>query len=216
MTQRPELVDPTSQGGLTGLPYAASPLRTRRLLLRAFEPSDLGDVVKYQSREEVVRYLGWGVLDRAGSSRHLDERIKMNRLESDGDWLVHAVELVDVPIGHPRVVGEVIIYLKSVVNAQLEVGWIFNPIVQGHGLATEAAAAILSLCFNTLEAHRVIAQLYADNTASARLCDRLGMRHEALLREDQLFKGAWASTSVYALLRSEHCAGTPAQVREGV
>ena len=61
--------------------------------------------------------------------------------------------------------------------------------MHGRGFATEAAQAVLDVCFNTLGAHRVYAQLDARNEASARLCERLGMHQEALLRENEIFKG---------------------------
>ena len=60
------------------------------------------------------------------------------------------------------------------------------------------------MCFDKLGAHRVFAQLDARNEASARLCERLGMHQEALLRENEIFKGEWSSTAVYALLDSEY------------
>ena len=37
------------------------PIRTERLLLRPYRRSDLDALVDVRSREEVVRYLEWGV-----------------------------------------------------------------------------------------------------------------------------------------------------------
>jgi RimJ/RimL family protein N-acetyltransferase len=48
-----------------------------------------------------------------------------------------------------------------------------------------------------------LAQLDPRNAASARLCDRLGMRREAYFREDMWFEGEWGDTAVYALLAAE-------------
>ena len=47
------------------------------------------------------------------------------------------------------------------------------------------------------------AQLDARNTASARLCERLGMTLEAHLRQDWWSKGEWTDTLVYGLLADE-------------
>jgi len=49
----------------------------------------------------------------------------------------------------------------------------------------------------------VKAQLDARNTASARLCERLGMTLEAHLRQDWWSKGEWTDTLVYGLLADE-------------
>ena len=51
--------------------------------------------------------------------------------------------------------------------------------------------------------HRVVAELDARNLASAALCERLDMRHEATHRQDLFSKGEWTDTLVYAMLASD-------------
>ena len=46
-------------------------------------------------------------------------------------------------------------------------------------------------------------ELYACNTASARVLDRLGMRHEAHLVSNEYVKGEWCDEDDYALLADE-------------
>ena len=46
-------------------------------------------------------------------------------------------------------------------------------------------------------------RLDARNSASARVLERLGMRREALFRENELVKGEWTDELVYALLEDE-------------
>lgn len=190
--------------GLNGLPYAAEELRTERLVLRPLNTDDLDDVHAYQRLKDVVRYLYWEVHDHEESAEHLKKRIAMNRLAEDGDGLIYAVELPDPDGGHGRVVGDLSIFLKSAKFAKLELGWVFHPAVHGRGYATEAAEAVLKVCFENLGAHRVFAQLDPRNEASARLCERLGMQKEALLRETEIFKGEWGDTAVYAMLDHEY------------
>lgn len=191
----------TSRTGLH-LPYEAVPITTDRLLLRAFESSDLDDVRAYQSRPDVVEYLAWDVHTREDSIRRLTERIGMTRLRQDGDELVYAVQPHSGPfLG--TVIGEVIAIVDSAVNARLEVGWIFNPDAQGHGYATEAARALVRTSFQDLSAHKVVAKLDPRNQSSARLCERLGLRREALLRDDYLGLDGWRDTALYALLAPE-------------
>lgn len=48
-----------------------------------------------------------------------------------------------------------------------------------------------------------IANLRVGNGASARLCERLGMRREAHHVQDICFKGVWSDTYQYAILASE-------------
>jgi RimJ/RimL family protein N-acetyltransferase len=199
-TETTETVEPH---GATGLPYAAQELRTERLLLRPLNTGDLEDVHAYQKLKDVVRYLYWEVHDHEESAQHLKKRIAMNRLEKDGEGIVYAVELPDPAGGHGRVIGDMSVFLKSATWGKFEIGWVFHPAFHGQGYATEAAEAVLGLCFDDLGAHRVFAQLDARNTTSARLCERVGMRQEALLRETEIFKGEWSDTAVYGMLEQE-------------
>lgn len=190
--------------GIAGLPYSAVELRTDRLVLRPLNTGDLEDSPAYQKRKDITRYLRWEVHDHEEPAAHLRKRIAMSCISRDGDGIVYAVELPEPDGGHGRVIGDLSLFLKSAENAQLEVGWVFHPAVHGKGYATEAAQRLLRLCFEELGAHRVSAQLDPRNEASARLCERLGMRQEALLREREIVDGRWADTAIYALLEDEH------------
>ena len=82
-------------------------------------------------------------------------------------------------------------------------GYVFAPDAGGHGYATEAAAAVLSLAFEDLGLHRVIARLDARNGPSARLAARLGLRLEGHLVSNEWFKGEWSDELDFAMLASE-------------
>jgi RimJ/RimL family protein N-acetyltransferase len=88
-------------------------------------------------------------------------------------------------------------------HRQGEIGFIFHPDHQGRGYATEAAAAVLAIAFGAYGLHRVFGRLEARNVASARVLEKLGMRREAHLRENEWIKGEWQSELVYAVLARE-------------
>lgn len=203
-TETTEAAQP--EPGLRGLPYEAADIATERLLLRSLTKTDLADVDAYQKRKDVFRYLLWEVRDHEAPAKRFEKHLALTRLAKNGDGLIFAVELPDPSGGHGRVIGDISVYLASAEQAQLEVGWVFHPAVHGRGYATEAARAILGLCFDRLGAHRVYAELDARNEASARLCEILGMRHEGVLRGNELFRGEWIDTSIYAILDSEFAA----------
>jgi len=180
-----------------------APIETERLVLRPLRPGDLSDVAAYQSRDDVVRYLPWDARTREESREHLARRVLWTRLESDGDFLAVAVELPAGDGGPGRVIGDLSLILTSVAHRQAELGWVFHPDFHGQGYATEAVARLLELAFSDLESHRIFAQLDPRNDSSARLCERLGMRREAHLLNDQIFKGEFADTYIYAILDIE-------------
>lgn len=207
-----------------GLPFEAGELRTERTLLRPFDRRrDLADVVSLLGREDVTRYLDWEVHSAEEAGAALERWAGMRRLAEDGDTVYFAVEVGGTGSGagagtgagpgagagaasaggRGRVVGEIILVLESARDGRLEIGWIFHPDVRGRGFAGEAARAVLALCFQRLGAHKVVAKLDARNTASAALAERLGMRREALLRDDHVGKGAWVSVAFHSVLAGE-------------
>ncbi|MCX7522662.1 GNAT family protein [Microbacterium sp. STN6] len=190
---------------LTGLPYEAEQLTTDRLLLRPLMEEDLETAQSYRQREGVgvARYLLWEVHEREQAEEPFARRRARRRLERDGDGLVFAVELRGDEGGAGRVIGDMSVFLKSAADAQVEVGWVFHPAVHGRGYATEAAEALLRLCFDTLGAHRVVAELDPRNEASARLCDSLGMRREGHYIESALVDDAWVDSCIHAILDRE-------------
>ena len=66
---------------------------------------------------------------------------------------------------------------------------------------------MLALAFETYDLHRVVGRLEARNVASARVLEKLGMRREAHLIENEWVKDEWQSELVYAVLAREWHAG---------
>jgi len=181
------------------VPSLADPIQTPRLTLRPFSPADLDDLYAYQSRPEVARYLHWDARDRAQARAALEQQCRETRLEAEGDWLTFAVVWRECG----RVIGETGLKLASRRHRQGETGFVFNPDYQGRGLASEAAAAMLTLAFDGLGWHRVIGNCDARNHPSARLMERLGMRREAHFVQNMMVKGEWTDELVYAILHHE-------------
>lgn len=65
----------------------------------------------------------------------------------------------------------------------------------------------MDLAFRELDLHRICAHTDGRNTASTGLMHALGMRQEAHLRENEIFKGEWGDEVVCAVLRGEWDAG---------
>ena len=62
---------------------------------------------------------------------------------------------------------------------------------------------MLRLAFDELGLHRVIGRTEARNVGSARVLEKLGMRREARLVENEWVRGEWQSEFVYAILDRE-------------
>ena len=94
--------------------------------------------------------------------------------------------------------------LDQVAGAEAELGWVIAPEHGGRGLATEAVAATVDVCFHRLGLRRVLAGCFAENVASWRLMERIGMRRESTGHRDGLHRTrGWLDGYMYALLAEE-------------
>jgi RimJ/RimL family protein N-acetyltransferase len=175
------------------------PISTSRLLLRPFRPDDLDALHAIQSREDVTRYLYWDPRSRAEVAEKLAERTAMTAIRKEGDSLLLAVTLRD----SGTLIGDVNLWWLSEEHRQGEIGFVFHPDHHGHGYGGEAATEMLRLGFEGLGLHRIIGRADGRNTASARLMEKLGMRREAHLVENEFVKGEWTDEVVYAMLARE-------------
>ncbi|HEV3313167.1 MAG TPA: GNAT family N-acetyltransferase [Chloroflexota bacterium] len=180
------------------------PIITERLLLRPFTHEDLDDVYAYHSLPDVVRFLYWEVRTREETRNVLRRKCEQTSLKNDGDSLVLAITLTGCAQGtNTGVVGEVILFLRSLEHRQAEIGFVMNPDFQGKGYAREAAEAMLKIAFDDLNAHRVFGRTDARNEASSGLMRRLGMRQEAHFVHNEIFKDEWGDELIFAILEDE-------------
>lgn len=175
------------------------PLTTDRLTLRGYVETDLDELHRLHAHPDVARYMLWEPWQRGYAIERLGRRVQQSAPVNDDD----ALDLAVLRTADDTYLGEVHLHVVSRERGCAELGFAFHPEHHGHGYAAEAAGRMLRLAFDTLGFRRVIGRCDADNTASAGLMERLGMRREAHLIENELVKGVWASEYDYAMLARE-------------
>ena len=182
------------------VPSPTGSLRTDRLTLRPATADDAKSTFDYRRLDEVGEWITELPSDF--------ERYRARFLEPDRLAATVIVELEGVTIGDFMVriqdawaQAEV---AEQARNRQAELGWVLDPAYTGHGYATEAVLELMRFCFEDVGLHRVVANCFADNTASGRLMERLGMRRETHnVRESLHRSGEWLDGYSYALLDDE-------------
>jgi ribosomal-protein-serine acetyltransferase len=86
---------------------------------------------------------------------------------------------------------------------QCEIGCWLEPAATGRGLVTSAVRVLVDYALTTRGLHRVEWRCRPDNTASAAVAQRLGMRLEGTLREVFPWQGERHDNQVWALLASD-------------
>jgi RimJ/RimL family protein N-acetyltransferase len=182
------------------------PIETERLLLRPLDPAtDVEALLAYQSRPDVCRYIPYEPRTREQLVERLSDPAR-NRSTLEEAGQVVSLAVVERATG--TLVGDVILFWHSAEHRGGEIGYVLNPDHTGRGYATEAARALLALAFDGLGLHRVIGRIDARNHASAAVLRRLGMRQEAVLVDNEWFKGEWTTEIDFAVLEDEWRAGS--------
>jgi RimJ/RimL family protein N-acetyltransferase len=175
------------------------PIRTERLLLRPFEADDLEALYAMQSRDDVTRYLEWGPRSRDEAQHMLVRLMRMTAIDDHSN----ALRLAALLPSSGTLIGDFSLWRVSAEHNQGEIGFVVHPDHHGHGYGTEGAALLLRLGFEEVRLHRIMGRCDARNVASARLMEKLGMRQEAHMRENELLKGEWTDELIYAMLDRE-------------
>jgi RimJ/RimL family protein N-acetyltransferase len=160
---------------------------------------DVDALVHYRSRPDVCRYVPFEPMDRQVIGERLAGQWARTVLTDEGQSLTLGVELASTH----ELVGDVILFWHSRKHRGGEIGYVLNPDFAGQGYATEAAHAVLRSGFDELGLHRIVARIDERNEASARVALRLGMRQEARLVHNEIFKGEWSTELDFAMLADE-------------
>ncbi len=92
-------------------------------------------------------------------------------------------------------------------HGRAEMGYWLGVPYWNQGFATEAARAVVAYAFQTLSLNKVYAQHLTRNPASGRVMQKVGMRHEGILRQHVLKWGVFEDLKTYSILRREFEAG---------
>lgn len=176
-------------------------LNTRELRLRPSNPADAEGMFAMLSDPESMKY--WS--DKP--IKDLDAAIEaLNRdLESDaqGNSLCWAITLK----GQDRMIGKCILFHFDKTNHRAEIGYILNRQFWRRGLMYQALTAVIEFAFNTLELHRIEADVDTKNAGSLGVLEKLGFKREGLFRERWFVYDEWQDSVMLGLLKQDWLAG---------
>jgi [ribosomal protein S5]-alanine N-acetyltransferase len=173
-------------------------LITERLVLRDFVPEDLDDVYAYGSDPEVVRYMPFPPSTRDGTRAHIERCMAAAAAEPRNVY-----DLGIVLKDEGRVIGGCTLHVYDTQSRQAAFSYLLGRHYWGRGYATEAMRALLGFGFDTLGIHRAHDACDAENLASARVMEKLGMRREGHQRQVEWDGERWADALLYAILEDE-------------
>lgn len=173
--------------------------RTERLELRPVTDEDVDRILDYRNTPEVSRWLLRTEVDpdafraawRSVAENPDDHSVGV---VLDGVVIGTVSLMVQDGMGQPEMPA----------RTEADLGYIFDPAYAGHGYATEAVTAMVALAFEELGVRRITAGCYADNLASVRILEKIGMRREQYGIEDSWHDElGWIDGCTYGMLATE-------------
>ncbi len=147
-------------------------LRTKRLLLRPWEESDLQPFSEINADPKVMEFYA-STLTRAESDA-LAKKIQQDcAVRNYGFWAVEVIG-ADPFIGY---IGLNYWDLEMSFAPCIDIGWRLDSSQWGRGYATEGAREALRYGFEVLDLPEIVAMATIGNERSHRVMERLGMSH---------------------------------------
>jgi ribosomal-protein-alanine N-acetyltransferase len=102
-----------------------------------------------------------------------------------------------------RIIGTVGLFWVSKAAKSMELAYAIGETHWGQGLVLEASRAAMDFVMKEFDVVRVQARCKVENRASARVMEKLGMKHEGTLRSALFHRDRHWDMHYYAVLRSE-------------
>ena len=172
----------------------ALPARTKRLVLRRFEPQDVEIFFGYRNDPAVARFQSWDGIARS-AALHFVRGQGADNAAAPGEWFQIALALAH----SNQLVGDVGVCIGKDGRAA-ELGFTLARAHQKFGYAAEGVRCVAELLFAVPAIGCVTAVIDARNLSARKLLDRLGFQHTATAQ--RLFKGTQCAEYTFEILRA--------------
>jgi len=143
---------------------------TGRLWLRPRTMADLEACLAMDRDPQVTRHIAGPWDDPVKHREFVEYRITRAYPRGLGYWSIFEA-------GAPeRFIGWVLLIPDHGAGPEVEIGWRLVRDAWGRGIASEAARTVMRHAFETVRLPRIVADIAAENAASRRVAEKLGMR----------------------------------------
>lgn len=170
-------------------------IETERLILRPFSVADADDVTAYQSIEECVRYVPFGVRDRDEVLAAFERQRPAEHLNAVGDYFVLGMELKATS----RVIGQVNLGFEAAEPKTASFGYLTHRDYWRQGYTREAITALLNYAVGVEQVAQLTAVIVPENEPSIRFAESLGMHLTGTRENVEEHDGSLISLHDYAM-----------------
>lgn len=171
---------------------------TERLILRNISLKDANDMFEYSHTPYVGPVAGWNPHKSLAETKAIINMFL--GYQSQGTLGVYAIVLKETN----KMIGTIELF-NHVREFKAEMGYALNPAYWGKGIVPEAAEALLTWGFEELNLKRIEINLFVDNYQSERVCQKLGMTLEGIIRNGYLrYDGKIFDEKKYSITDKEY------------
>lgn len=178
-------------------------LETERMILRPLDTGDFDAFYSYRSVPENMTYMIFGP-DTPESAKGFLEMCESWWKENPPKIYEFAAVLRD----GGNMIGNCGLYMDDEKRETGMLGWCIHRDYWNRGYATEFVKALLKFGFEDLNLHRIHAECNADNIASAKVMEHVGMRREGHFIKNRFDrvgdKKMWYDEFFYGILQEEY------------
>ncbi len=178
--------------------YVPEIIETERLVLRKISESDIQAIFEYCSDPNVAMHTTWEPHKNVDDSVKLVEYAKNNYQRGLCEPL--AITLKSNP---EILIGTVGWFWNSEKHQSIEIAYALSPKYWGQGVVVEACRGLINYAVNNFKIHRITSRCRPENTASSRVMEKLGMKHEGTQTKLMFVKGQYIDLSNYCILKED-------------
>jgi ribosomal-protein-alanine N-acetyltransferase len=179
--------------------FASLQLETDKLILRPLIQTDAKNIFEYAKNKNVSLFTLW--------EPHKDVSDSLKFITEYAQPLYK--EQIPEPLGiilksNPKkVIGTVGCFWVSKPSQTMELAYAIAEPIWGKGIVAEASKAILDYCFKNLNVNRIQSRCKAENKASSRVMEKVGMTYEGTLRSAIFHRNRFWDMHYYAILKAD-------------
>jgi [ribosomal protein S5]-alanine N-acetyltransferase len=174
-----------------------STLETPALIVREVRKDDMRDFAGYMLRNDYQQHLASRYSSIAEVQAFVARCLRRQSLPNRRGYYL-AAELKATQ----HVVGDGFVVVHGGKTA--EVGWGLHPDLWGRGFATELARALLCVGFEKLKCQKIWAKSFSENRPSMRVMEKIGMKHDQLVRDQRVAPGLSVDVSYWVLSAEQY------------
>ena len=166
--------------------------------LRAYERSDLDEVMKWINDEEVTDFLEPLVYPLSSVAE--EKFIEAAAISSDTNktFVIEA-------IAESKYIGAINFHAINWLNRSAELGIVIgDKSYWGRGYGTDAMRVMMRLAFDKMNLHRLWLRVYEYNQRAIASYEKCGFKREGVLRKARFFRGRYYDTFVMGILDDEY------------